>query len=186
MRNKNLYFFILFLSILFNLKAAFAQDSIIIEKSRSPKNLVYLELGGNAFFYSINYERIIFYRTNKMFTIRTGVGTFNGKGKIAINYFIPVMINGLFGKNKGKLEIGLGMAPLINLDFEGRKSPVGDTEFIRWFQTSTIAYRYQPGNKGLLFKIAFTPSIYLEKLPYEIIRSAQFIPWGGASVGYIF
>jgi hypothetical protein len=188
MRTKNLYFLILFLSMLFNLKAAFAQDSSIVEKSRAPKNLVYLELGGNAILYSVNYEKIISSRTNWMFTIRAGVGVFNDSynHKIAVNYFVPVMVNALLGKRKSKLEVGLGMSPLINLDFEGRKNPVGDVPFIKFYQTTTIGYRYQPDKKGLLFKIAYTPYIYIDKFPYEIVESSIYRSWGGVSIGYAF
>ena len=42
--------------------------------------------------------------------------------------------------------------------------------------TVVFGYRYVPPERGISFGIGFTP----------LLRASKFLPWGGASAGYVF
>ncbi|MDG1477308.1 MAG: hypothetical protein P8Q14_09185, partial [Vicingaceae bacterium] len=76
------------------------------EKNCIRKNSIYLELGGNAVFYSVNYERIIVTTDIVHLSLRAGYGT-------TVEYFgqysiVPLELNLMFGKKFNFFEIGYG------------------------------------------------------------------------------
>src|SRR5687767_2630712 len=62
------------------------------------KNAVFGELGGNAYSYSVNYER----QSPKGFTVRGGLSY--GMAMLVM----PVMVGKLYGKDKHHFEISVG------------------------------------------------------------------------------
>lgn len=106
-----------------------ATNSVLTTPStvRTAWNNAFVELGGNGFLGSLNYERLI---TNWL-SVRLGYNPI----------LYPVMFlttNILIGESEHKFQAGIGL--LTNLGFTG-----------------TIGYRYQPQTNGLLFRIGFTP-----------------------------
>lgn len=143
-------------------------------------NAVYLELGGNALLYSINYDR----RFRDNITGRAGFMVMSVSGTAdtgeAANVsvaLIPVMANVLLGTGSSRLELGGG--PLIGLA-GGDVQDVEGTEFeFSGFGlagvTSTFGYRYQPPSGGFLFRASLIP-----------FYSGRPQLWAGLSAGWAF
>lgn len=134
-----------------------------------PKNSLYLELGGNALAYSINYDRIV----GDVFSVRAGIGFFStdldegGSSSIA---GIPIMANYLLGSGNSRLELGAGILIVTgSFDVAGASDSGAGVA-----GTGTFAYRFQKPEGGVFFKAGFTP----------IIAGGSFIPWFGVSIGY--
>ncbi|MEM8488309.1 MAG: hypothetical protein AAF564_22360 [Bacteroidota bacterium] len=157
--------FICLIAALFFVLPTHAQDGA----PPPPKNSLYLELGGNALAYSINYDRII----GDDFSVRAGIGFFStdldegGSSSIA---GIPVMANYLLGSGNSRLELGAGILIVTgSFDVAGASDSGAGVA-----GTGTFAYRFQKPEGGVFFKGGFTP----------IIAGGSFIPWFGVSIGY--
>jgi hypothetical protein len=141
------------------------------------KNVVYLELLGNGVGYSFNYER----RLADRLWGRIGAG-YSPILDISRLAAFPVGVSYLFGKKSKFLETGL-VTTFAYADSDDRFE---DTffedalleEVFGIILSPTIGYRYQPQEKNLFFKIAFTPLF----TPFE----KKFLPSGGLSLGYSF
>lgn len=137
-------------------------------------NTFFVELGGNAVAYSLNYERF--------FTPRLGVrvgGMFlraadeEGPGNINVGLF-PVMATYLLGNGNGHFEtgagVGFGTAGVSDTDL------ADDWNGSAVYGTATFGYRYQKPEGGVMFRAGFTP----------IYAGGTLLPWAGVSVGYAF
>lgn len=134
-------------------------------------NAIYLELGGNAGIYSINYERFF----DNDWGLRLGIGGFAADGDSAV--IAPLMVEKLWGNpdSPHKFETGLGIAFASTQhnnyyhhhSYRNTSSVIG---------TATLGYRYMPQTRGMLFKAGFTP----------LFGPGGFLPWAGLSVGYAF
>lgn len=131
---------------------------------------LYLELGGNALLYSINYDKLI----SDDFGLRAGFMAFAavGSSSAVVAVGVPVLANYFVGEGNHRLELGLGftyMAGSVGVaDVAAEGSGI--------MPTGSIAYRYQPVDGGFFFKVGFSPI----KTEYE------FLPWGGLGLGYTF
>jgi hypothetical protein len=137
-------------------------------------NSIYLEGGGSAVAYSLNYERLL---SNKL-GLRIGFGYLpvsNSTGtKHASITSAPLTLNWFpFSDttSSSKLEIGAGLS-YVDLT----KAAYGFAVVNTIGYTAIVGYRYQPWDGGFLFRIAFTP----------VIIAADFHAWGGISFGYGF
>ena len=134
------------------------------------KNVVYLELLGNGVGYSFNYER----RLADRLWGRIGAGYIPALF-VRLAAF-PVGVSYLFGKKSKFLETGL-VTTFAYADVDELFDSEDEEEF-GIILSPTIGYRYQPQEKNLFFKIAFTPLF----TPFE----KKFSPSGGLSLGYSF
>ena len=141
---------------------------------RVANNTFFVELGGNAFLYSLNYERF--------FTPRIGVrvGGMYLRGEADDDAFsaalglFPVTATYLLGQGNGHFETGAG----IGFATAGvSDSEIGDDwEGSTVYGTATFGYRHQKPEGGVIFRAGFTP----------ILVSGNLIPMAGISVGYAF
>ena len=134
-----------------------------------PKNSLYLELGGNALVYSINYDRVL----TDDFSARIGIGFYSFEddfGDSASLAGIPITAHYLLGNGNSRLELGGGILVVTG------KADVGsvETKDGAVLGTGVFAYRFQKQEGGLFFKAGFTP----------VIHSGSFLPWFGISIGY--
>lgn len=150
--------------------SAAAQDTA---GPRVASNTFFVELGGNAAVYSLNYERF--------FTPKLGVrvgGMYlqaddDVGDRVGIGLF-PIMATYLLGEGNSHFETGAG----IGLATAG----VSDTDVGEdWgdsgvYGTATFGYRYQKPEGGVIFRAGFTP----------VYASGTLVPWAGVSVGYAF
>ncbi len=153
-----------------------------VSTAQQAPNAVFLELGGSAVLYSINYDRHL---TPDM-GFRVGFGylglsasssdqSTDVSSASASVLIIPATFNYFLGTGSSRLELGAGIVYVslsasvsggVGSAFSG--SGIGGA--------AVIGYRYQPSDGGLLFRASFTP----------IIGSGGFLPWAGLSVGYAF
>jgi hypothetical protein len=145
---------------------------------------VFLEILGNGLLATVNYDMRFNKNRQDGLGFRVGIGGLSVNGTdnagLSVNagiLTIPFEINYLSGKRRSAFEAGLGLTPLfisakIKLDdekFGGSGS--GTNGFL------SLGYRYQPINKGFLFRINWTP----------IINSYGISPaWFGISFGFSF
>ncbi len=133
----------------------------IIKKS----NTLYLELGGNCVWYSINYEKEVV----SNFSPRIGIAImpiseFSNSGKRSDSKIFATIIANYFAdlNENNKIELGGGLA-------------YGLGEI---FPTTTVGYRYSPKDGGMIFKLTFTP--LLDQKLFSVF------PWFGVGFGIKF
>jgi hypothetical protein len=141
---------------------------------RVASNTFFVELGGNALVYSVNYERF--------FTPKLGVrvgGMYlraddDAGTEVGVGLF-PVMGTYLLGVGNSHFETGAGIgiatAGVDETDVGG--DDWGDSAV---YLTGTLGYRYQKPEGGVIFRAGFTP----------IFADGNLLPWVGVSVGYAF
>jgi len=153
------------------------------KKREIDKNNAYLELGGSAYFYSLNYERLLIASKYFAFFGRGGMEYLFIRGTDKIIHF-PLSINMLIGKKHSFLEMGAGA--LFRLDFSGEA--MGEGYFIsnpptRIFFTPCIGYRFMSGkndnDETFMFRITISPLFGMNVFS----NTPSFIPWGGVSIG---
>lgn len=179
---------VLLLILLFAGSSVFAQtpDSVQVSKNG---NSIFLELGGNAFMLSLNYERIFVTESPFSFTGRLGLGLFPYElglfgGESKYTGVVPVSFGVLYGR-KFSLEAGLGASVAwFDGDIFGNSSGP-----IKWFN-GLLGMRYQaPG--GFLFRLGFTPVINFQDICQdsecqEIKKRLHVWPFFGISLGTSF
>jgi hypothetical protein len=147
---------------------------------RQANKAVYLELGGNGLWYSINYELGV--RQNS--AVRVGfsymsVSAASGTAESSISSLgVPVTFSYFLGAGNHRLEIGGGV--LLEKFSGAASSGFGEKAEGGGFYplaTGIFGYRYRPVNGGLNFKLAFTPVWHPDL--------GTFI-WGGMSLGMGF
>ena len=142
------------------------------------RNAVYLEGGGNALLYSMNYERMVI----GGLSARVGVSLIPawfpwvGEGDDgAALVMVPVQAGYVSGTGNHHLEIGAGAtfgnASVDIGDLEGKESWV--------FGTGTVGYRFQRPEGGVVFRATVTP-LFIEVLDVGVI------PMIGLSLGRSF
>ena len=126
-----------------------AQDAEILLPQR---HNVYLEILGNAYRYSLNYERTL----AEHHRLRFGLGMWTGGETTAITeteLTLPMMYNVLVGSGPHYLELGAGVVVgVVNRD-EGAR-PVNGSFYSA---TDTIGYRHQLPSLEWIFRIGYTP-----------------------------
>ena len=148
---------------------------------RNASNAIFVEALGNGLLYSINYERII---EKWSVGLRAGasyftyaVSSYGSSGNLKLATF-PLVASYYFGTQRHKLQLGLGATILylgVSSDSTGRKFE-GERSGGGVSATAVVGYRYLPPERGFSFGVGFTP----------LLRSSRFLPWGGASAGYVF
>lgn len=148
----------LLLFILVANASAFSQDDGL------RRNCTYLELGGNAFIYSFNYERLIGSNAN----VRIGFSGFPGGNHIV--YLLPVTFSKMIGKNQNMFEFGAG----LTVDYE---SGLRIENKFDYFWTFIIGYRYRSTRGHISYRLAITP---------QVIDGTFFPVWPSIAIGFIF
>ena len=157
----------LFLSVLFI--QVHAQEKPY--KEPTGLNNWYLELGGSALFYSVNYEKILIKTERWGWVGRVGLGYNPGNytllNKITLDggtLMAPFHSSVLYGPNKEKLELGVGFTLLAKGTTEREIVP-----------TAVFGFRVVETNKAC-FRATWTP----------FIRNGEFVSWVGFSLGRNF
>ena len=139
--------------------------------AQEKRNAIYAEVGGNAYYYSINYEKTF----SNCIAGRLGVG---GTPRLVV---IPGLIGKYFGKGAHHPEIMAGGTYIYIKQ--------NDFGIIRHrnqlFATAFIGYRFQHPEKRFLLRVGYTPL-------YKILDSDSGIDqhflfhWAGAGFGFRF
>lgn len=161
----------------------------------SAKNAVYIEVGGNAGWYSLNYGRIFYQKGMlklsgsagfSMWRHNTSDQPYNISKTIYWLPTLPLEISAFFGKSKHHLEIGTGITP--NLSVTVRRDPdflrSSDKVYLNAFIPLRLGYRYQKPEGGFFFRVAYTPVF---ELPILEGNNFLFNPiFAGISLGKSF
>jgi hypothetical protein len=157
------------------------------------EKVAFVELLGAAGLYSINYDM----RTAK--GVRNGWGVRVGFERIVSNFkdsvagviensrikftAIPIVLNYLFGKRKGFLELGVGAT---YFKFKGEATSITTVEryqeetfrqsFGSIIGSFNIGYRHVPYKNGFMYRVALTP----------LLIEDTFVPFIGIGLGYYF
>lgn len=141
------------------------------------RNSVYLEAGGNALLYSVNYERLVIGNLSARVGVSAIPGWFpwvegdDGAGLV----MVPVLASVMFGPGNHHFEVGGGAT------FGNASVDIGDLEGSEhWvYGSGMIGYRYQRPEGGLVFRATMTP-LFIEVLDISTL------PMIGLSLGRSF
>ncbi len=141
---------------------------------------------GSGGVYSVNYERHLTGRWSG----RIGYAQLNssrGNGGLEIDRngtfrSIPITVTYLTGRRASGFELGAGTTLMWD---SSTLETIGPLQFdvepsSRIFATLVTGYRLQPENRGMLFRVGFTPLFGIDG------SQLQALPWGGVSIGYAF
>lgn len=169
----------------FGLKAV-SQDDYALPAPRDyvknpAKTAGFIELGGNAGLYSLNVDRIYYYKEKLKMSVRIGFAPhFNG---FYIEQIYVLENNFILFKNPHHLELGLG----ATLQRRYNERP-GFIDNYFWeniiFSIWRCGYRYQRRDDGLFLRAGLTPAIMSNNA--EGFHPDYFQFWAGVSVGMSF
>jgi hypothetical protein len=149
--------YVIGLSFLFLTSQACAQNTL--------RNALYLEFGGNAGFYSINYERTF----PKNAIGRIGFSVLPG------DLILPILAGKYFGKRSNHIELMGGVTYGYYRKVDATDVVQTSDEFLG---TVVVGYRYQKPERRFLFRVGYSPFINFHR------GSLQH--WAGLSAGYRF
>lgn len=124
------------------------------------RNIVYMEILGNGFYYSLNYERIFSDKNNIKLGGRIGIThmNFGSSSNKNIGTGIPMEFVHIGGKGKHHFELGFGITPLYYRDIRGY---YGESDYMTFTSFYRIGYRFcdfsKEGKNGAFFKIGLLP-----------------------------
>lgn len=185
-RQAKLYGF-LFLCLLFgvaNTSPVSAQKLAVGANKGTNNHVLYLELGGTAYYYSVNYERLLVQKNDFGFFARAGLEYIPFGDADKLLHF-PVGMNMTWGRKKHRVEAGI--AALFRMDFNPGVG-FGEGFYLtnpptRIFLAPSAGWRFhaRPNEWGESFfmRVTFTPIIGLDVFndkPY-------FLPHAGISIG---
>ncbi len=167
-------------------RIAFSQDDYHLKPPRdydkSPaKNAAFIELGGNGALYSLNYDRIYYYKEKIKLSARLGFAI-NPRGKLIEQGYV-IEQNMILLPNPHHVEAGLGVS--IQRQYNERCYTVGE---YKWenilYAAARLGYRYQKQDDGLFLRVAITP-IFMQQSDCGF-DAFYFQVWGGISIGMSF
>jgi hypothetical protein len=150
----------------------FALATTLLSAQRASS--IFLELGGNGVFYSVNYDTRFADKPNGL-GMKIGGAVMYGNDA---GYFVPASLNYLIGKQKHFLEIGSGGVGIFYKNSAGNATQ-------RVFPTATLVYRYQPIERGFLFRIGLAP-VFAPQENNSYLSAKIFWLLPGVSLGYKF
>lgn len=132
---------------------------------------IYVELLGGGVIYSVNYDTRFSEGEDKL-------GCRIGASFVESGVIIPTQINYLFGENKHKFEIGLGITTFLEFDSDGSIYILG---------SGTLMYRFQKPDGNFLFRAGLSPTFVPteDDVLYGDIGKIFWF-WPGISFGYKF
>lgn len=140
------------------------------------KKAVFLEVFGNAYLASINYDTRLNKSRNDGFGVRFGLGKghffeTDEPSNTSRYTAIPLNMNYILGSKRNGLEMGLGITPSFSFH-----SVSGNSKNITLGGFANINYRLQPLKEGLLFRLGFTP--YFDKDEFKPFYLSTSIGYG--------
>lgn len=131
---------------------------------------IYFEMFGSGFFYSLNYDRMF----SNSVGGRIGVMYFPAGSQNETHFMLPIMVNYLVGASSHKMEMSAGLLAILSSTEIG--DVYGSGQGAGVIGTLFYGYRYQPQNRGFLFRIGLTP----------MFSKRRTLLWGGMSLGMNF
>lgn len=150
---------------------------------------LYGEVFGQALYYSINYDRLLFIERHFPATVSAGISVLPIPSLIT-SVATPISFNGLIGKGSHHLELGIGLTPMylrennVKVGYpveveEGvyeQESYAGHSNNFFLYLTPKIGYRFQRPQGGFFGRVTFTPPIGLISHWGSMQRNDKTIP----------
>jgi hypothetical protein len=163
-----------------------------LDTNEIKRNSLFIEVGGNAFFYSLNYDRQVKVSDTWRLAGRVGimyVNTFTDQNRHMMG--VPIEFSYLKGTKNNFLEIGLGVTGTYDqyYSFDPRV-PIRDSKVqdLAMMAVVRIGYRHQKREGGLFYKVGFTP---LAGVVFDLRQNTNkhtpenfAYPWVGAAIGW--
>ncbi|HTF03234.1 MAG TPA: hypothetical protein VK826_04380 [Bacteroidia bacterium] len=140
-----------------------------IDSTKIARSTVYVELLGSGALYSLNYDRLFLKKDAFGLSARVGLSYMTQ----VHSFYIPVAINGLWGKRNHHLELSAGVTFILIQDENNILKTTG-TEIA---YVPAIGYRFQKNDGGFFFRL-----VVLKFFPVE----ESVVIWGGLGLGYTF
>jgi hypothetical protein len=147
------------------------------------KHAAYLELGGTAGIWSLNYDLMALNISNFKVGARLGLGMLGENyAETSVDVHVPLTVNFMYAfKEKHHIELAVG-AHFRSYEIRSVKF-AEDTGFKRKSEVLgnySIGYRFQSPDGGFVFRVAYSPSFYQDGIYF------RYEHWAGLSVGYAF
>lgn len=164
--------------------SATAQNLAVGAEKGTNNHVMYIEIGGTGYYYTVNYERLLLAKKKVALFARVGFEYIPFGGADRLIHF-PIGANFTYGVRKHRLEAG--MAGLFRIDFSPGVG-FGEGFYLtnpptRIFLCPSVGYRFhaKPNEWGETFflRVTFTPIIGMDVFqdkPY-------FLPHAGISIG---
>ena len=168
------YLFVLIVSAICMTQVELFAQSKVNEDTVTAPNSVFGEIGGQGFFVSANYDRLLFDTTPHNIALHAGLGFWaknliSSSGESGVT--IPINMSYLYGYNH-KFELGIGYT------FVTETFKVEDRTFTSpGTLTAIIGYRYQAIDGGFLFRVG---------VAFYLTTEEAITGMGGLSFGYAF
>jgi hypothetical protein len=156
------------------------------------RNTLFLELGGNGGFYSLNYDRQVKASDTWRLAGRVGimyVNTFTDQNRHLAG--VPIEFSYLKGTKNNFFEIGLGVTGTYDQYYSfDPKVPIRDSKVqdLAMMAVVRVGYRHQKREGGLFYKLGFTP---LAGVVFDLRKNTNIhtpenfaYPWIGAAIGW--
>ncbi len=130
------------------------------------RNYLSFEALGSGGFGSLNFEHQLFEGNFTDVHFRSGLSFFPIDKNNGTAIVFPLMIHGIFGEKKHKLDVGIGQS--LSVTTRG-------SLFLR--MPFSVGYRIEPDEKRYYFRVSYTPII-------SYIYNFQWENWGGLTFGY--
>lgn len=164
----------------------YAQEDYVAKPPRDyatkpAKNAAFVELAGNGGLYSLNFDRIYYYKEKVKLSARLGFAI-NPHG-IYVEQTYVLEQNFILFKNPHHIEFGIG-ATMQNQFNESCKT-TGEYLWEKIIYSSLrCGYRYQKQDDGFFLKAGLTP-IFMQQSNCGF-NAGYFQLWGGVGVGMSF
>ncbi len=144
-------------------------NQVNFRRKRFAGNIIYAEIGGLGYYYTVNYEMTIQSMDRRMMNLRLGAGFMpeTKDGTKATRISLPLLFYLAFGEIN-QFEVGAGVTYRIFIEK-------------KIIPSASFGFRHQKPFGGFMYRIAFTPTVEMDDAGYRIISF-----WGGISFGYAF
>ncbi|HET7153362.1 MAG TPA: hypothetical protein VFJ29_06320 [Candidatus Kapabacteria bacterium] len=171
-----------------HLHAQHSSSDTTASQAITAPNAIFLELGGNCLFGSINYDR----RLNETYAVRLGVCPYMTFGAQSDFLIGTVLVNAMLTHRATHIQVGVGATVIMN-----KYQPLYDTSPLFGINNNTVTqnglrvivlptadfgFRYQPRDRGMFAQLDFTPLLSLDGSDF----SNAILFWGGFSIGFTF
>lgn len=133
------------------------------------KNQVFVELFGNGYLYSLNYERSVLRKNKLDASARVG---FSYYYPLHNSTYIPLSAQMYYGK-KSKLEIGIGYLPIFRWDKIREEGTVFNFDKTKYVNTGN----YLEGHDEPYAGVAFVNIGFHQNLKQNFLFKVSFSPW---------
>lgn len=127
------------------------------------KNIVYLDLGGNAGQYAFTYGRVFHHKGKIKLNASAGFSMWYLGSSSNIRWLpaIPVELTAFYGKSNHHLELGAGVTSYLDnsIYFDQETFESVDKVVFGAILPVRIGYRYQKPVGGFFFRVGYTPII---------------------------